>query len=107
MNGIEYPVKIQDISKFEKQNPQIAINVFALKKSDDPNTLYPLYRTNYNDRTYEIDILYLERDGNTHYCLIKDLNSLFNNNGNRAYICRNCMIIFSSLEALRCQITLY
>ena len=71
MNGIEYPVKIQDISKFEKQNPQIAINVFALEKSDDPNTLYPLYRTNYNGRTYEIDLLYLERDGNTHYCLIK------------------------------------
>ena len=41
MNGIEYPVNITDISKFEKQNPQTAINVFALEKSDDPNTLYP------------------------------------------------------------------
>ena len=29
MNGIEYPVKIQDVSKFEKQNPLIAINVFC------------------------------------------------------------------------------
>ena len=62
MNNIEYPVKITDISKFEKLNPQIAINVFALEKSDDPNTLYPLYRTNYNDRTFEIDLLYLEKD---------------------------------------------
>ena len=44
MNGIEYPVKIQDIPKFETKNPQIAINVFALEKSDDPNTLYPLYK---------------------------------------------------------------
>ena len=36
MNNIDYPVKIKDISKFETQNPQIAINVFALEKSDDP-----------------------------------------------------------------------
>ena len=100
MNGIEYPVEIQYIPKFETQNPQIAINVFALEKSDDPNTLYPLYKTYLRDRRIEIDLLYLERDGDTHYCLIKDLNSLFSNNGNRAYACRNCITIFTSVEAL-------
>ena len=61
MNGIEYPVKIQDIPKFETQNPNIAINVFALEKSDDPNALYPLFRTNYNDRTYKKIYLFRER----------------------------------------------
>ena len=100
MNNIEYPVKITDISKFEKQNPQIAINVFALEKSDDPNTLYPLYRTNYNDRNYEIDLLYLEKDGNTHYCLIKDLGSLLGQNRHHAFICKNCLQIFSNHQAL-------
>ena len=85
MNNIEYPVKITDISKFEKQNPQIAINVFALEKSDDPNTLYPLFRTNYNGRTYEIDLLYLEKDGNTHYCSINDLESFLGQNRHRAF----------------------
>ena len=39
---------------------------FALEKSDDPNTLYPLFRRNYNDRDYEIDLLYLEREIVTH-----------------------------------------
>ena len=42
-------LNLQIYSKFEKQNPQISINVFALEKSDEPNTLYPLYRINYND----------------------------------------------------------
>ena len=93
-------LKLQDISKFEKQNPQIAINVFALEKSDDPNTLYPLYGTNYNDRDYEIDLLYLEKDGNTHYCLIKDLGSLLGQNRHRAFICKNCMQRFSNQQAL-------
>ena len=46
MNGIEYPVDIIDISKFETQNPNIAINVLALEKSNDINTLYPLYIEN-------------------------------------------------------------
>ena len=101
MNGIEYPVNKIDISKFETQNPNIAINVFALEKSNDIETLYPLYITNRRDHQIEIDLLYLEKDGNTHYCLIKDLNSLFSNNGNRAYVCRNSISIFTSVEALR------
>ena len=65
-----------------------------------PNTLYPLYRTNYNDRDYEIDLLYLEKDGNTHYCLIKDLESLLGQNRHRAFICKNCMQRFSNQQAL-------
>ena len=100
MNNIEYPVKITDISKFEKQNPQIAINVFALENSDNPNTLYPLYRTNYKDRDYEIDLLYLEKDGNTHYCLIKDLGSLLGQNRHHASICKTCIQRFSNHQAL-------
>ena len=95
MNDIEYPVKIQDISKFETQNPQISINVFH-----DPNTLYPLYRTNYNDRDYGIDLLYLEKDGNTNYCLIKDLKSLLGQNRHHAFICKSCMQRFSNQQAL-------
>ena len=43
MDGIEYPVKIKDIFKFELQNDGIAINVFALEKSNDICTLYPTY----------------------------------------------------------------
>ena len=59
-----------------------------------------MYRTNYNDRTYEVDLLYLEKDGNTHYCLIKNLESLLGQNGNRSFICKNCLQIFSDQQAL-------
>lgn len=43
MDGIPYPVKMKDISKFEKKHPGLVINVFALEKSNNPNTLYPAY----------------------------------------------------------------
>ena len=57
MKGIEHPVKLQDIPYFETQNLNIAINVFALEKS---NALFPLYITNHRNRQIEIDLLYLE-----------------------------------------------
>ena len=102
MQNIEYPVKIKDISKFESQNSQISINVFALQKSDDVlvNNLYPLYTTNCKNRPFEIDLLYLEKDCITHFYLINDLGSLLNQNKNHAYICKNCMQIFSTQQAL-------
>ena len=31
MRGINFPVKLQDIEKFEKQNPEISINVFGFE----------------------------------------------------------------------------
>ena len=96
---------------------QYQSTVFALEKPDDINTLYPLYISNHKNREFEIDLLYLEKDGSssepvspnsrrrskgtTHYCLIKNLESLFSNNGNKVYICRNCMSCFTTSEAFR------
>ena len=31
--GIEFPVSLQDIGKFEKNNPEIGVNVFGYDKS--------------------------------------------------------------------------
>ena len=99
MEGIDYPVKIKDIPKFEKQNEQLSINVFALENSKDVNSLYPLYISNYKDRKI-IDLLYLEKDGNTHYCLIKDIGTLLTKTKHKGYVCRNCMTILSTNQAL-------
>ena len=38
--GIDFPVKVKDITKFEKQNPDLpGINVFSV---NDNNKIYPL-----------------------------------------------------------------
>ena len=100
MKDISYPVKIDDIPKFESQNKTLMINVFALENNDDIKSLYPIYTTKNKDSEYEIDLLYIEKEGNTHYVLIKDLGSLLNVNRNHSYICRNCMQTFSSNNSL-------
>ena len=94
MEGIEYPVRIKDISKVEKQNNNICINVFALENQTDKQSLYPVYISNENNNKEKIiiDLLFIENNENTHYCLIKDLDSFrYDKNNHKQYTCRNCM----------------
>ena len=94
MKGIEYPVRIKDIPKVEKQNNNLSINVFALEKQTDKQSLYPVYVSNHNEneKKITIDLLFIESNENTHYCLIKDLDSFrYDKNNNKQYTCRICM----------------
>ncbi|CAC5417593.1 unnamed protein product [Mytilus coruscus] len=76
MREIEYPVAKEDIPKVEKQN-NLIINVFALKDQTNKQTLDPIYVSNKeSEKCYVVDLLYIENNGNAHYCLIKDLDSL-------------------------------
>lgn len=68
LNGITFPTPISKIRKFEKQN-NISINVFIYE-----NDLFPLYISELETANVNVDLLYLEKDWNSHYCLIKDLN---------------------------------
>jgi hypothetical protein len=90
MKDIEYPVSFKDIPKIEKQN-NLSINVFALKNQSNKYSLYPVYISNYSSKII-IDMLYLENNKNTHYCLIKDLDSfLYDKNKHKQFTGRNCL----------------
>ena len=101
MRRIDYPVKIKDIDKFENQNENISINVFSLV-NNDLKTIYPLRISLENKTFYNIDLLYVEQDGNTHYCLIKKLESLLFNkvSYHKIYLCIKCFQTYSSQQAL-------
>ncbi|CAG2243460.1 unnamed protein product [Mytilus edulis] len=99
MKGIEYPVSIKDIPKVEKQN-NLSINVFALEDQTNKQSLFPIYISNVESENV-IDLLYIESNENTHYCLIKDLNSFMcDKNRNKSFICRNCLQGFQREETL-------
>ena len=69
--GIEFPVKLRDIDRFDKQNEGIAVDVFGLKGTK----FYPLRISEKKNREQEgkliIDLLMIKEEGNQHYCLIK------------------------------------
>ena len=70
--GITFPVKLSDISKFEKLNPELpGINVFSVDCKD----FYPL-RMAEKDCLNTIDLFLYEEDGVSHYTLIKNFNRL-------------------------------
>ena len=57
--GIDFPVKVKDIQKFENQNPDTpGINVFSI---NDNNKIYPL-RLNQKDGKKSIDLFLFSED---------------------------------------------
>ena len=54
MGDIHYPVTLQDVSKFEKLNPDIAISVYAY---DENYSVGPLQISKHVDRPYRIKLL--------------------------------------------------
>ena len=98
--GIAFPVRLKDISKFEKLNPDLpGINVFSV---NERNKFYPL-RMAQRDPQKTIDLFLFEEDGKYHYSLIKSFSRLFRSqitsrtNG-KIHICKRCFTHFSKEE---------
>ena len=64
--GINFPVKVKDIQKFENQNPDLP-GIFSV---NDNNKIYPL-RINKKDCQKTIDLFLFSEDEKQHCSLIK------------------------------------
>ena len=100
--GITFPMKLKDISKFEKLNLSLpGINVFSVNN----NIFYPL-RMAERDCLNTIDLFLYEEDGVSHYTLIKNFHRLIksqktkSNNGS-IFICKKCFTHFTKEELLQ------
>ena len=98
--GINFPIKLKDISKFEKLNPDLpGINVFSV---NDNNKFYPLRMAQRNPQE-TIDLFLYEEDVKYHYSLIRNFSRLFRSqitsrtNG-KIHICKRCFTHFSKEE---------
>ena len=97
--GIEFPVIIKDIQKFENQNPDIpGINVFSL---DDNNNIYPL-RLNEKDCVKTIDLFLFSKDNKQHYSLIKNFTRLVRSqitkDKRKIFICKKCLSHYTTKD---------
>ena len=100
MEGIEYPVSLRDIDKFEKQNQSICIIVFGY----DGKNVYPLRNSNNVDREHKIRLMLIEENGVNHYCLIKNISVLLSSQISKhkckTYFCDRCLNPFNCEESL-------
>ena len=104
MEGIDYPVSLKDIKRFEKQNPDISISVLGYSKDEK---IYPLRRSKHtmkNKRKHNIILLLIKDGDNSHYCLVKNesalLSSQVNKRKGKLYFCLNCLNGFDTPEKL-------
>ena len=98
--NIDFPVKLRDIDKFQKQNPNLpGISVFSVNEN---NSIYPLL-INKKDCQDTIKLFLIERDGNYHYSLISNFSRLVNSQiskdtNMKKFICERCLSHFVSEE---------
>jgi hypothetical protein len=96
--GISYPVSLNDIKKFEKQNPAVSVNVFGL---DERNNVYPLQITK-EEKLDHTDLLLIKSDEISHYVYIKQFNTLVANQLSRRNVgittCKRCFCYVPKTE---------
>ena len=96
--GIEFPVSLKDIDKFEKNNPEIGVNVFGYDKS------VHILRLNKTDPQNAIDLLLITNKEKQHYCWIKNFSRLLRSQVTKhrgaIYFCKRCLNHFSTPEKL-------
>ena len=101
MEGISTPTKIDDITKFEKQNLDIAIVVLGLNENGKVNTI------RISDYTYDrkhlvVLLLITDLEKDFHYTLVTQpsrlISSQYNNHDGKIHICWNCLNVFHKEE---------
>ena len=102
MDGIEYPVSLQDLNKFENQNPTISITVFGYNEKD---RVFPLRVSEYvYTREVNIVLMLIEKNGVKHYTWVKNISRLLSsqvsNHKEKHYFCLRCLNPFWTPKSL-------
>jgi hypothetical protein len=74
LTGIKFPTPINQVGRFEKNNPTLSINVYVLGK--DEKEIIPKYVTKCGKRQKHIDLLLLTSGDKSHYVWIKNMSAL-------------------------------
>lgn len=94
--GIQFPVTIDQIDKFERLNPDISVTVLGIDIPDnevkDPSKLFPL-RVPDKQQTNHIVLLYWSRGDVYHYAWVKNLSRLLahtKKKDHHTFFCERC-----------------
>ena len=91
---------MKDIPKFEKQNPEISVNVISL---DPENKGFCMeYLSPERQRNHHVNLLLLHDPNTQHYTWIKNFSHLLGDRTNHhtAFVCNSCLNVFSSQRVL-------
>ncbi|CAB4004929.1 Collagen EMF1-alpha [Paramuricea clavata] len=98
-DGIEFPVRIDDIPKIEVAN-EIRITVIMLKGE---KMFFPRYTSKFDYKDHMELLLMEDGEGNTHYVLVRDISmslSSLHKTQHKRYYCLSCLNGFNSQKRL-------
>ena len=94
-SGLEFPMAINKIDEFEKNN-DISVNVLGIKKQKT----YMCRKLKYNNRKNIVNLLPIADGEKSHYASIKSLSRLLggsnSKDGHKQNFCLNCLQCFHS-----------
>lgn len=113
LEGIEFPVTLKQIPKFEKQN-EISINVYILRKYGNNHKVYPIHLTKFYHEKHVnllmVESFYIDENEKelskinepleivTHYVWIKNMSRLvasqITKNEHHIHVCDRCLHYF-------------
>ena len=96
--GIDFPTPVKQIDKLEKQNPNLAINVFGWEK----DTVI-VHRISSKEKSVErINLMLIESGEIQHYCFVKRESALLFDKAinNKTFYCMMCLTSFTRAHLL-------
>ncbi|XP_057296306.1 uncharacterized protein LOC130625271 [Hydractinia symbiolongicarpus] len=98
-SGMAYPTPNTHLKKFERQNPNVALNVYFSEEDFQVRQAY--VSKHKTTRKKVADVLIIQEEGKKHYVAIKRYSALMRGLSSRHrgdHYCRNCMHGFRSQE---------
>ncbi|CAI6370623.1 unnamed protein product [Macrosiphum euphorbiae] len=102
-NGISFPTPLSDITKFEKNNQNVSVNVYGLEKRLQPPKKYPSYevfplKVVDDEKRDHFDLLLVTDGDNTHYTYISIFSRLLRSqktsHAGQVIFCKRCFTSF-------------
>jgi hypothetical protein len=101
--GLTFPTPLAEIKLFEKNNPDVSINVYGLKQRKDQkkvvHNVYPLKVVS-EEKSDHFDLLLITDGDKSHYVYISNFSRLVRSqktgHDGRIYICKRCFTSFNN-----------
>uniref|UniRef100_A0A8D8LVQ8 C2H2-type domain-containing protein n=1 Tax=Cacopsylla melanoneura TaxID=428564 RepID=A0A8D8LVQ8_9HEMI len=109
-NGLSWPLSVDDIDIFEKNNKSLSVHVFTI---DDDGTIVP-YRLSKKEKENHFDLLLLTNGEKWHFAYIKNFTKFIScqiptdikQKKKKIFICKKCFLYHlteQSLDTHRCR----
>ena len=101
LDGLQFPMHLKDIAKFEQQNPSISVD--CLYFDEDSKDCTVEYLSPERGREKHVNLLLLDDNTNPHFVCVSNMSRLVCSRRKRkssVFVCNVCLTQFSSQNAL-------